>query len=245
MGCVTQVGEQALNVGRVALLVAGWPETVRATTVDRQCGSSLQAAFNAASAVAGRAPRRRRRRRRRAHDPRADGLEPRRRGLGRRQREDRRALADRAAGHLGRGDRRGVGPVARGARRLLARVAPPRGRGDRRGPVRARDRPDRDGRRRRRRALRRRRDPSPRHVAGEARLAAARVQARRRRHGGELEHDRRRLRGDAGRRAKRRPIGSGSSRRRASSRSGSPASTRTGCCTATRRRRARARARPA
>jgi acetyl-CoA acetyltransferase family protein len=51
MGCVTQVGEQALNVGRVALLVAGWPETVTATTVDRQCGSSMQAAFNAASAI--------------------------------------------------------------------------------------------------------------------------------------------------------------------------------------------------
>jgi acetyl-CoA acyltransferase len=51
MGCVTQVGEQALNVGRVAVLVAGWPETVPATTVDRQCGSSLQAAFNAASAI--------------------------------------------------------------------------------------------------------------------------------------------------------------------------------------------------
>src|SRR5262245_5021969 len=51
MGCVTQVGEQALNVGRGAVLVAGWPETVCATTVDRQCGSSLQAAFNGASAV--------------------------------------------------------------------------------------------------------------------------------------------------------------------------------------------------
>ncbi|MCS7006490.1 MAG: thiolase family protein [Gaiellaceae bacterium] len=51
MGCVTQVGEQALNVGRVAVLVAGWPETVCATTVDRQCGSSMQAAFNAASAI--------------------------------------------------------------------------------------------------------------------------------------------------------------------------------------------------
>jgi acetyl-CoA acyltransferase len=51
MGCVTQVGEQALNVGRVAALVAGWPETVTASTVDRQCGSSLQAAFNAASAI--------------------------------------------------------------------------------------------------------------------------------------------------------------------------------------------------
>jgi acetyl-CoA acetyltransferase family protein len=54
MGCVTQVGEQALNVGRGAVLVAGWPETVPATTVDRQCGSSLQAAFNAASTIQAR-----------------------------------------------------------------------------------------------------------------------------------------------------------------------------------------------
>ena len=51
MGCVTQIGEQGLNVGRVATLIAGWPETVAATTVDRQCGSSMQAAMNAASAI--------------------------------------------------------------------------------------------------------------------------------------------------------------------------------------------------
>jgi acetyl-CoA acyltransferase len=51
MGCVTQVGEQALNVGRQAVLVAGWPETVCASTIDRQCGSSLQAAFNGAAAI--------------------------------------------------------------------------------------------------------------------------------------------------------------------------------------------------
>src|SRR3990172_2069307 len=51
MGCVTQVGEQALNVGRQAVLVGGWPETVCASTVDRQCGSSLQAAFNGAAAI--------------------------------------------------------------------------------------------------------------------------------------------------------------------------------------------------
>jgi acetyl-CoA acetyltransferase family protein len=51
MGCVTQIGEQALNVGRVAVLVAGWPETVCASTVDRQCGSSLQAAFNGSAAI--------------------------------------------------------------------------------------------------------------------------------------------------------------------------------------------------
>ena len=51
MGCVTQIGEQGLNVGRVAALVANWPETVCATSVDRQCGSSMQAAFNATAAV--------------------------------------------------------------------------------------------------------------------------------------------------------------------------------------------------
>jgi acetyl-CoA acetyltransferase family protein len=51
MGCVTQVAEQALNVGRGAVLVAGWPEQVCATTVDRQCGSSMQAAFNGTAAI--------------------------------------------------------------------------------------------------------------------------------------------------------------------------------------------------
>ena len=50
-GCVNQVGEQALNVGRNAVLAAGWPETVPATTVDRQCGSSQQAAHFAAAGV--------------------------------------------------------------------------------------------------------------------------------------------------------------------------------------------------
>jgi acetyl-CoA acetyltransferase family protein len=51
LGCVSQVGEQGWNIGRMAPLVAGWPETVPGTTVDRQCGSSLQATFNAAAAV--------------------------------------------------------------------------------------------------------------------------------------------------------------------------------------------------
>ena len=51
MGCVTQIGEQALNVGRIASLVAGLPETVCASTIDRQCGSSMQAAMNAAAAI--------------------------------------------------------------------------------------------------------------------------------------------------------------------------------------------------
>jgi acetyl-CoA acyltransferase len=50
-GCVTQIGEQGWNIGRMAPLVAGWPETVCGTTVDRQCGSSMQASFNAATAI--------------------------------------------------------------------------------------------------------------------------------------------------------------------------------------------------
>src|ERR1041384_4249550 len=48
MGCVSQVGNQGLNIGRNAVLGAGWPESVPATTVDRQCGSSQQAAHFAA-----------------------------------------------------------------------------------------------------------------------------------------------------------------------------------------------------
>ena len=51
MGCVTQIGEQGWNIGRMAPMVAGWPETVCGTTVDRQCGSSLQTNFNAAAAI--------------------------------------------------------------------------------------------------------------------------------------------------------------------------------------------------
>jgi acetyl-CoA acyltransferase len=51
MGCVMQAGAQSVNVGRNAVLAAGWPEAVPATTVDRQCGSSQQAAHFAAQAV--------------------------------------------------------------------------------------------------------------------------------------------------------------------------------------------------
>jgi acetyl-CoA acyltransferase len=51
LGCVTQIGEQGWNIGRMVPLVAGWPETVAGTTVDRQCGSSLQTNFNAATAI--------------------------------------------------------------------------------------------------------------------------------------------------------------------------------------------------
>ena len=51
MGCVMQVGEQSLNVARNAVLAAGLPETIPGTTVDRQCGSSQQAAHFAAQGV--------------------------------------------------------------------------------------------------------------------------------------------------------------------------------------------------
>jgi len=51
MGCVMQVGEQAVNVARNAVLAAGLPDTVPGTTVDRQCGSSQQAAHFAAQGV--------------------------------------------------------------------------------------------------------------------------------------------------------------------------------------------------
>lgn len=50
-GCVSQVGEQSWNVGRNAVLAAGWPEHVPGTTIDRQCGSSQQALHAAAAAV--------------------------------------------------------------------------------------------------------------------------------------------------------------------------------------------------
>ncbi|WP_328630337.1 thiolase family protein [Streptomyces sp. NBC_00356] len=50
-GCVGQIGDQSGNIGRYALLAAGWPETVPATTVNRACGSSQQALDFAAQAV--------------------------------------------------------------------------------------------------------------------------------------------------------------------------------------------------
>jgi acetyl-CoA acyltransferase len=50
-GCVSQAGEQSFNIGRNAVLGAGFPESVPATTVDRQCGSSQQAVHFAAQGV--------------------------------------------------------------------------------------------------------------------------------------------------------------------------------------------------
>jgi len=51
MGCVMQVGAQSLNIGRNAVLSAGFPESVPSTTIDRQCGSSQQSAHFAAQGV--------------------------------------------------------------------------------------------------------------------------------------------------------------------------------------------------
>src|SRR3954462_755960 len=53
-GCVSQVGEQTLDIARTAVLAAGWPESVPGVTVDRQCGSSQQSVhFAAAGLIAG------------------------------------------------------------------------------------------------------------------------------------------------------------------------------------------------
>src|SRR5215207_4725514 len=50
-GCVGQVGDQSSNIGRYAVLAAGWPETIPGATVNRACGSSQQALDFAAQAV--------------------------------------------------------------------------------------------------------------------------------------------------------------------------------------------------
>ncbi|MCU1524523.1 MAG: acetyl-CoA acetyltransferase, partial [Microbacteriaceae bacterium] len=53
-GCISQVGQQSVNITRNALLGAGFPESVPGTTIDRQCGSSQQAvAFAAQGVIAG------------------------------------------------------------------------------------------------------------------------------------------------------------------------------------------------
>jgi acetyl-CoA acyltransferase len=55
-GCVSQVAEQSWNIGRNAVLAAGWPESIPGTTIDRQCGSSQQALhFAAATVISGQA----------------------------------------------------------------------------------------------------------------------------------------------------------------------------------------------
>ena len=205
MGCVMQVGNQGLNIGRNAVLAAGFPESVPATSVDRQCGSSQQAAhFAAQGVIAG------------AYDiaiaagvevmtttPMGASMTPgslpvRPPGPGPLHRP-----GPRAPGHLGRDDRRQVGPLPRGARRLRRRV-PAAGRaGHRRGSLRQRDRRghreaprqgDRQHRRERRAGHQGRGHP-PRHHGRDARQPEAGLQARRQGHRRQLVADlRRRLR---------------------------------------------------
>ena len=50
-GCVTQIGDQSSNIGRFAVLAAGWPEHVPGATINRACGSSQQAVDFAVQAV--------------------------------------------------------------------------------------------------------------------------------------------------------------------------------------------------
>ena len=126
-GCVAQVGEQSLNIGRQGVLAAGWPVSVPATTIDRQCGSSQQAAhFAAQGVIAG------------AYDiVVAGGVESMSRvpmgtaGIGPGSvRPVGRASGSPpglvAQGILGRTDRRQVGSDPRRARRVLGPLAPAR-----------------------------------------------------------------------------------------------------------------------
>ena len=73
MGCVMQAGEQSNNIARNAVMASKLPESVPATSIDRQCGSSQQALHFAAQAVMSRHHGLRDRRRRRIDDPGADG----------------------------------------------------------------------------------------------------------------------------------------------------------------------------
>ena len=121
-GCVTQIDEQAWNIGRNVALTAGWPVSVCGTTVDRQCGSSMQTNFNAAAAV---------------WSGQLDlvvsgGVEmmsrvPMGSSRGSMSELVHGPLRHRDAGDLGGGDREGVEALARGARPVLVRVARARG----------------------------------------------------------------------------------------------------------------------
>ena len=114
-GCVGQVGEQAFNIARNAVLAAGWPESVPGITIDRQCGSSQQAVHFAAAGGDRRPVRRRGRRRRRVDEPGADGLA---RSAGRRASRSGRGCWSATAGVVPqpgrrrRDDGRAVGAVA-------------------------------------------------------------------------------------------------------------------------------------
>ena len=71
-GCVQQQGEQGFDVARIAALVAGLPEAAGGVTINRNCGSSLQAINDSAMSIAAGCEDVQIGRRRRAHGPRAD-----------------------------------------------------------------------------------------------------------------------------------------------------------------------------
>ena len=74
VGCVTQVKEQGACIARVALIAAQWPEDVTGFTINRFCGSGLEAVNSIAAKIGAGLHRQRHRRRRRVDVARADGL---------------------------------------------------------------------------------------------------------------------------------------------------------------------------
>ena len=189
MGCVTQIGEQGWNIGRMAPMVAGWPETVCGTTVDRQCGSSMQTNFNAAAAIwAGQ-----------LDVVVSAGVEMMSRvpmgsnggdlsdKLTERWQIVPQGISAEALASEWNLSRESLDAYSlESHRRALAAIDD--------GKFENEIVPVEVGAAGRGRALRRRRGAAARHLRREARLAPARVPSRRRRHGGELEPDRRRRR---------------------------------------------------
>ena len=236
MGCVTQIGEQGWNVGRRrrSSPAGRRPSAGRRSTASaaRRCRRTSTALPRSRPVISTSSSRRASRPCRACRWGRtaatcSDKL--------------RRALADRPAGDLRRGDRGGVGLTREAARRVLVRVH--------RRAVAAIDEgrfeneivPVEVGGGRRGRSLRSGRDAAPGHVAREARRAPARLQART---ASSPPGTRARSSTAPPRcwsRARRPSSGSGSSRARVSSRSGSRASTRIGCSTESRGVRAGAR----
>ena len=120
-GCVSQAGEQGANIARNAVLAAGWPIEVTGTTVNRFCGSGLQAINFARHGRGGRRPGSGGGRRRREHVARAHGR--RRRRAGRREHDAARQGLPGAAGDQRRPHRHARGLLPRGAGRLRPGVA--------------------------------------------------------------------------------------------------------------------------
>ncbi len=240
-GCANQAGEDNRNVARMSLLLAGLPVTVPGATVNRLCGSGLQAVIDGVRGDRGRRGRPGRRGRRRVDVARAAGDAQGARGVSARRRDRPRqharlALREPAHGgaprhaRAGRDRRAGGGAVrrhARGAGRLRARPAsgagPPRTRpGASPTSCAGVGAPARRGRTQ----GRHRRAPAPRDDRRRAGGAAARLpQAERHGHRGQrVRAQRRRRRGAARVRGRLARLAAGAGRSRASSRPPSPAS---------------------